>query len=336
MPVKRGVRVFPCRLLVDLPNWLGDFVHALPALEILLAANAQGDTTLLVPAAHVPLARKLGVAVLPRPEKAGLAFARTLPACDVALSFRHSTRAKLLLFGLRAKVKLASSGRGAALLGLTTFAVDRSLHQRHDLDGALCWLGLPGVDGQPPRSLRQARRMVRPLRVVLLPGSHRDCRKRYPKEGFAQLAQAFARRGLEVVAVVGPSDAPLGAWLAGAGGCRLLPPTAGLAEVAGFLATARLAIGNDTGLTHLAAAVGCPTIALFGPTSPGRTAPSPGLALCAPEFARRGWEGLPLATVLAAASRVLAGDLHPEANVAIMKIGGGPLAQLAEQGTLNP
>jgi ADP-heptose:LPS heptosyltransferase len=32
-------------------------------------------------------------------------------------------------------------------------------------------------------------------------------------------------------------------------------------------------VGNDSGLTHLAAVVGCPTVALFGPTEPARTAP---------------------------------------------------------------
>ena len=50
----------PGRLLVDLPNWLGDFVHTLPAMQALLAANRSGETTLLVPMSHVTLARDLG------------------------------------------------------------------------------------------------------------------------------------------------------------------------------------------------------------------------------------------------------------------------------------
>jgi ADP-heptose:LPS heptosyltransferase len=41
-----------------------------------------------------------------------------------------------------------------------------------------------------------------------------------------------------------------------------------LYELAVWLATARVYIGNDSGITHLAAAVGTPVIALFGPTDP--------------------------------------------------------------------
>jgi heptosyltransferase III len=46
-----------------------------------------------------------------------------------------------------------------------------------------------------------------------------------------------------------------------------------LYELACWLATARLYIGNDSGITHLAAAVGTPVIALFGPTNPRIWAP---------------------------------------------------------------
>jgi hypothetical protein len=42
------------------------------------------------------------------------------------------------------------------------------------------------------------------------------------------------------------------------------------------------AIGNDSGLTHLAAVVGTPTLALFGPTDPARTAPSGRAAVLQP------------------------------------------------------
>ena len=51
---------------------------------------------------------------------------------------------------------------------------------------------------------------------------------------------------------------------------------ASLVELARELASARLYIGNDSGITHLAAAVGCPTIALFGPTDAAVWAPRGG------------------------------------------------------------
>ena len=46
-----------------------------------------------------------------------------------------------------------------------------------------------------------------------------------------------------------------------------------LEELAGVLASASLYLGNDSGVTHLAAAVGAPTIAVFGPTDPVIWAP---------------------------------------------------------------
>ena len=46
-----------------------------------------------------------------------------------------------------------------------------------------------------------------------------------------------------------------------------------LYELAEWLATARVYIGNDSGITHLAAAVGTPVVALFGPTDPRIWAP---------------------------------------------------------------
>lgn len=338
--------LFPCRLLLDLPNWLGDFIHALPALHTLLLANREGETFLLVPAGHQPLAARLGGQVLLRPAKAGLGFARQLPKADVVLSFRHSTRAKFLLWSLRASRALASEGRGAGALGLEVFPVDRRRHQRHDVDAALERLGLPPVDGQP--SLLPGARLGPRQRgpVVLLPGSHREDRKRYPKEGYAFVGKALAHWGFPLAVVVGKGDAELGNWLAQKVSGELFPPQASLQEVAGFLASARLAVGNDSGLTHLAAAVGCPTVALFGPTCPQRTAPCPGVALAAGDFPALGWKGLPPAWVLSVVASLLLGPRHlgaalgqglqDRAEVITIRDGGGPLAQLAEQGTLNP
>jgi ADP-heptose:LPS heptosyltransferase len=51
-------------------------------------------------------------------------------------------------------------------------------------------------------------------------------------------------------------------------GSRILPPNLSLVEVSCCLRNAAAFVGNDSGITHLAAYLGCPTIALFGPTDP--------------------------------------------------------------------
>ncbi|HEX8984406.1 MAG TPA: glycosyltransferase family 9 protein [Bryobacteraceae bacterium] len=79
-----------------------------------------------------------------------------------------------------------------------------------------------------------------------------------------------------------------------------------LYELACWLAGARLYIGNDSGITHLAAASGTPVLALFGPTDPAVWAPrGPQVRILTPESAGAPVDEIPLEAVLAAASRML-------------------------------
>jgi heptosyltransferase-3 len=79
-------------------------------------------------------------------------------------------------------------------------------------------------------------------------------KKNWPLERFQELA---ARLDQPVKWLAGPEDVLPGA-----------DRFDNLGELAGWLAGARVYIGNDSGITHLAAAVGTPTVALFGPTDP--------------------------------------------------------------------
>ncbi|HVN30553.1 MAG TPA: glycosyltransferase family 9 protein [Thermoanaerobaculaceae bacterium] len=280
-----GVGALPSRVLVDLPNWLGDLVHALPALAQLQRENRGGETWALLPVSHVPVARLLGVGVIERPSGAGFRFGRTLRGrFDVVVTARHSTRAKLLLAGTGSPLLLASKGRGAAALGLATFPVARSHHQRHDLDKALELLGLPTVGAERfllplPATLAALGRRHRRLladgsrAVALLPATRGANGKRYPLDRFADVAAVLSAVGVTPVVVVGPGEEEVAAVLAGSGVARVAPTGWSLEETAALLAACDAAVGNDSGLAHLAAVVGCPTVTLFGPTDPARTAP---------------------------------------------------------------
>ncbi|MGD1146578.1 MAG: glycosyltransferase family 9 protein [Thermoanaerobaculaceae bacterium] len=276
----------PARLLVDLPNWLGDFVHTLPALAALKKANRGGDTTALLPVAHAPLARLLGVTVIVRPVGAGFSWARRclFGSFDVALTARHSSRAKLLLAGTGARTCLASEGRGAAALGLVTFPVVRRHHQRHDLDGALKRLGMQGVSPetfrlQLPEKLNRQGLSQRALladlpgMVAFLPATRESADRRYPARNFLAVAAELAAEGITPVVVVGPGEERMATPFVTEAGAHVAPTAWPLHEIAALLAACDAAVGNDSGLTHLAAVVGCPTVALFGPTDPARTAP---------------------------------------------------------------
>ncbi len=87
-------------------------------------------------------------------------------------------------------------------------------------------------------------------------------RKNWPLEKFRQLARQLEAE-MPVRWCAGPEDPPL----------ENAVRFDDLYELARWLARARLYVGNDSGITHLAAAVGTPVLALFGPTDPEIWAP---------------------------------------------------------------
>ncbi len=108
-----------------------------------------------------------------------------------------------------------------------------------------------------------------PLDVVIHPGSG-SLAKNWPIERFVDLAGMLCERGRRVTWCAGPAEIERGAvgHLSGE-----VLRCASLVELAGRIAAARLYIGNDSGITHLAAALGAPTVAIFGPTDPRVWAP---------------------------------------------------------------
>ena len=112
--------------------------------------------------------------------------------------------------------------------------------------------------------------------VVLSPGTSRLQRhKRWPAEHYARLA-ALLREGPRAVPLLawgpGEEETARGIVSSSAGTARLLPAT-GLRLLAALLRRVALFVGADTGPMHLAWGVGCPVVALFGPTDPRLNAP---------------------------------------------------------------
>ena len=99
--------------------------------------------------------------------------------------------------------------------------------------------------------------------------------KMWPTASFGALACGLRRRGVEVVVVIGPGEEALAAAVGEACGTPLpvVGADADLAGLAGMLARMSVLVGNDSGPMHLAATVGTPAVALFGPTDPARTGP---------------------------------------------------------------
>lgn len=112
--------------------------------------------------------------------------------------------------------------------------------------------------------------------VSFQPGA-RWTNKRWPAEHYAEvLRQLAARRpDLRFAVLGGQDERTLGESISRAGGGRCLDLTGKLSlpEMVEWLRRSALLITNDTGPMHVAAALGTPVVAMFGPTTPQRTGP---------------------------------------------------------------
>ena len=128
----------------------------------------------------------------------------------------------------------------------------------YTLEGAPRWNLVPARNAALPRSRY----------VVVVHATSRES-KLWPDPHWRELIEGFSRAGLVTVLPWG-SDAERerSERLARGVDAALVPERRSLAALAELLASAELVVGVDTGLTHLAAALGTPTVAIFTETDP--------------------------------------------------------------------
>src|SRR5438105_8135601 len=132
------------------------------------------------------------------------------------------------------------------------------------------------VPAEEAERWRQASRLGTGPAVALAPGSV-GASKRWTY--YPEAARLLAERGLEVWVVGGPGEKGLSEEIVAAGGPGVRDLTGtDLRNGVLAMAAAGVAISNDSGLMHIAAAISTPTIGIFGPTSPYLWAPLNGLA----------------------------------------------------------
>lgn len=279
--------------VVIAPNWIGDAVMSLPVLRALRAAHPGDSLAVLARRGPAAIYRAEGSAdrVLERSgflrDAAALARGRYDEAWLLPNSFRAAAIA--FLSGTRRRVGYATDRRGA-LLTDPLAPPDGTRHQLRDYDALLESRGVAPDAGAPalPVPEAAARRAETALAaagldsptanglVLLAPGSAAAETKRWPAQRFGALGDRLAERRWSAAVVVGPNELALGAAVSS---CARAPlPVLGAdldpVELAALAARAKLLVTNDSGPMHLAAAVGTPVVAFFGPTDPGRTAPS--------------------------------------------------------------
>jgi heptosyltransferase III len=273
------------RILVIRGGALGDGLLTLPALAALRTRWPRATITLIGPRTLLPFAvasRFVDIA-LPIEDEAGLALmtehgpAPAWAAADLGVVWLRDWRAVAR--------RLEHWSCVHVLAGSSLPAETETLHVADHLFRALtpvgigpCRLARPLV--VPPRGVAAANdwfrshpALPRPT-IALHPGSGGQ-HKCWPADRYAALVQHLAVRGFGVMICLGPAEAASAtSWRAFAGehaaavvaGVDLVTLASLVQQCAGF-------VGNDAGVTHLAAAMSVPTVAVFGPTDPARWAP---------------------------------------------------------------
>lgn len=180
-------------------------------------------------------------------------FARTLPRGLPIVDLHGSPRSRalcLLLGGRVSRLDRASLGRRLRVAFKTRPA--ESLVSRYARAAGVSIAPLPWIQVKGPRDA-----------LLLIPGAS-QATKRWPAERFIELASALP--GPQIL-LGGPADRALCEGIAQASGqpSEILCEQ-GFQAVLGALGRGRAALGCDTGLSHLCAAAGIPTVVLFGPT----------------------------------------------------------------------
>ncbi|HSR24325.1 MAG TPA: glycosyltransferase family 9 protein [Candidatus Eisenbacteria bacterium] len=255
---------------------LGDLLAALPALRGLRAAFPSGFLVLAAPAWLAPLALHSGAVdrVVPA-EPLGPVPSRR-PALAVNLHGRGpQSHRRLLETGPEALIAFrhpdVPESAGMPAWGCAEHEVRR-------------WCRLleeSGIAADPARLDLDPTGLTAPPEdrgaTVVHPGASSAAR-RWPAERWATVARHEADRGRRVLVTSGPGEMARAARVAEAAGLgpAALRSGGGLLRLAGLVAGARRVVSGDTGVAHLATALGRPSLVLFGPVSPAEWGPPVG------------------------------------------------------------
>jgi heptosyltransferase II len=290
------------KVLVVGPSWVGDMVMAQALYRLLARRDPKPEVHVLAPTWSLPLiarmpevARgielplghgelKLGVRrsiglrlrgegfeqaiVLPRSLKSALVpwFAK-IPR---RTGFRGEFRYGLLNDVRRLDARLDQTVKrfvalGGDPTGEPPRALPRDLHPKLAIDAA-------NVD-----RLRRKHGLTDGARIVaLMPGAEYGPAKRWPAASYAALAYALAHAGTHVLVLGSDKERPIGEEIRAAAASERVRNLCGattLADVVDVVAAADVAVSNDSGLLHVAAATGTHVVAIYGSSSPTFTPP---------------------------------------------------------------
>jgi heptosyltransferase-2 len=286
------------RLLVRAPNWLGDAVMALPALAAVRQAFAGRTLVLAAPSSVAPIFEERSAAA--PDELIAIDRARELEQlkgarADAILLLPNSFGSAWLSSrtGARERWGYRAAGRGW-LLTRGVSPPRGPVHQVQYYLALVRGLGLDVPAEPPPPRLDPLPATIAKADALLsaaglapahpivgfAPGAAYGHAKRWPPDRVAQVIADLSRRDIAAVLVGAGADRDTGRAIE-----STLPPGARVVnligrttvrQLVGVIARCAAFVSNDSGAMHIAAALGVPLTALFGPTDERVTAPAGG------------------------------------------------------------
>jgi heptosyltransferase II len=304
----------PERIAVRLPNWLGDTVMAVPVLAALRAAWRDAQVLAAGPWAPLLAAQDVADVLLGYPRgwsgrlRAADKVARFAPELAIVLPNSFESALGAWYSGARRRVGFGRGGRSELL----TDAVPVPDPRPHQVDEYLLLAAHAGASPvtreprlSPPAPDSPERAEVTRLldaagapgrvsspRIGIHLGAAYGSAKLWPLERVVEFCRLAADRGVTPVLLGAPDDAPAATRITEAVSVASLVGRDRPALLPSVLAELDALVSGDTGVAHLAAALGTPVVTLFGPTDPRLSAPrGPAIVLqhpvpCAPCFYR--------------------------------------------------
>jgi len=277
----------PSRVVLRAPNWLGDVVLSLPAVRDVRRAFPQAGLSVLARPSVAPLYEAV-------PEVDAVVEAKGLSEeisalrgrFDLIILLTNSIGTALAAAISRVPQRWGYATQGRGLLLTRSAPVPgnvRGRSQVHYYRAMLAAMGLPTSDAfdtsiAPPKAWMDAgRALLGSGRFFgIAPGAAKGTAKQWPAERFAATADRLSGElGAQAVLLGSPADAPAASAVARAmkSPSKDLCGRTDLRTFVGLVAGLDGLVANDSGAMHVGAAVGIPTVGVFGPTNPDETHP---------------------------------------------------------------
>ncbi|MEX0975951.1 MAG: lipopolysaccharide heptosyltransferase II [Woeseia sp.] len=287
----------PCQpILIVGPSWVGDMVMAQSLFMLLHERRPETPLDVLAPAWSLPMIARMSQVrrgIVAAGEHGEIAFGKRralatgLRAAGYSQAIVLPRSLKSALVPWLARIPRRTGFRGEMRLGLINDTrkfdagyldqtVKRFLALGLDRDERISAVPEPRLEVDESRQQQILARLGlnvdRPV-IALMPGAEYGPAKCWPLAHFRVLAEALEDAGYSVWVLGSGRDMQAGAAICAGGNARNLCGQTSLEDAIDLLAACEQAVSNDSGLMHVAAAVGIRIIALYGSTTPDFTPP---------------------------------------------------------------